>query len=334
MRSYLIRLVLAVRRASVPFLKGLLVLIVILSGIVGWMYWSYEDISKEARAEELAFWDTVDAMTLEDRAALLSYSIRTGTLPHVLPWWEHDRHMCSAVVVKYIVLFTGIKLVHSSAWEVREKKACSNCVSNARKLTTLWDGTEFYGADGSIELETRNELVQQVESVATDPDKVYIIGILWAGTSYWDDMQADQADINSHVALLMHGHVIHFFADNGEHPLRLETFEEMFSNQEFSPVWIAEVHKKTRARAPDWVLTKQDLRLPRVEHEIAFEQNVWPWPSLQRWLVFPSRPWFAGGRKNEIFQRADALVEKSLLFRLRNGYDIYPTTFQPTEVQP
>jgi hypothetical protein len=329
MRRFLMRLSLATRQVSLPLMKVLCVMALILTGIMGWMYGTYERIAKEAEAEELAFWEIADAMTLEERSALLSHSLRTGTLPHVLPWWEHDRHMCSAVVVKYLALFTGIKLVHSSAWEVRKKKACPNCVSNARKLTTVWDGTESFGHKGDLLPETRDELIRQVGRVTADPDKVYLIGVLWDQTGYWDQIQADQADINSHLVMLVRGYVIHFFDTKDESPLRLESPEEMFANKKFAPVWVAEVHEKTRAQRPDWVLRKDDFRLPRVDYEVTFEQNVKPWSSLRRWLIFPSRPWFAKGWLQEVFQRADTLVEKSLLFRMRNGYDMYPTAFHP-----
>ena len=102
---------------------------------------------------------------------------------------------------------------------------------------------------------------------------------------------------------------------------------------DLKPVWIAEVHEKTRTRGGRGALVKEDLRLPTTARELAFEQRVWPWESLQRFLVFPSRPWYAPDRWHGLFQRADTLVEKSVLHRYRNGYDPYPTAFVEVEVE-
>jgi hypothetical protein len=286
-------------------------------------------MAEMARSEEVAFWHMSNQLSLEDRSALVNYSVRTSNLPHVLPWWEYDRHMCSAVVVKYIALFANIKFVHSSAWTLRTRRVCPTCVSNSRKLTTIWDATERFASDGSLTSETRNELTQEVLTLKYDPDRIYVLGLLWSNTSYWDEITADKADINSHVALFVRGRVIHFIdMGDGRDPLRMETMGELFAQGDLKPVWIAEVHEKTPRLAQNSI---PDFRLPKTTRELAFEQNVWPWESLQKYLVFPSRPWYAPDRWHGFFQRADTLVEKSLLFRWRNGYDPYPTRFYEAE---
>ncbi|NQV90469.1 hypothetical protein HQ487_03630, partial [Candidatus Uhrbacteria bacterium] len=140
-------------------------------------------------------------------------------------------------------------------------------------------------------------------------------------------------DINSHVALFIRGRIIQFIDMNdGIDPLRFETFDELFKQGDLKPVWIAEVHEKTQAtQKSGWKLAKSDFRLPETTRELTYTQNVWQWESLRRFLIFPSRPWYAPSKWHGYFQQADTLVEKSLLYRWRNGYDPYPTTF--TEVE-
>lgn len=333
MRHVVLCLARACGRARIPLMiLGALVLLG-LGASLWWMHATYPELAAQARAEEVAFWHRVNSLPLEDRSALLNHSVRTGQLPRVLPWWEHDRHMCSAVVVKYIVLFTGIKLVHTSAWTLREKRACATCVSNARKLTPVWDATDRFAPDGGLAPEVLKSLVHEVQDFPYDPDKVYVMGLLWRDTIYWDKITADNADINSHLALIMRGRVIHFIdMGDGVDPLRFETLQEVFARGDLNPVWIAEIHEKTRTHGGRGALTKEDFRLPATTRELAFEQRVWPWTSLRRFLVFPSRPWYAPDRWHSFFQRADTLVEKSLLHRYRNGYDPYPTSFVEVEV--
>jgi hypothetical protein len=232
--------------------------------------------------------------------------------------------MCSAVVVKYIALFTNIKFVHASAWTLRTKRACPTCVNNSRKLSTIWDATERFAPDGSLTPDLLETLTQEVKALEFDPNKVYVMGILWGNTGYWERITADQADINSHVALFVRGRVIHFIdMGDGLDPLRMETLEQVFEDKRLKPVWVAEVHEKT----PRGKSTAPEFRLPVTTRELAFEQRVWPWESLQKFLIFPSRPWYAPDRWHGFFQRADTLVEKSLLYRWRNGYDPYPRRF-------
>lgn len=331
MRHILNTLARALRRARVPFLTLFVTSAVAVCAIAWWMNSTYPQMAAQARREEVAFWHMSNALTPEDRSALVNHIVRTGNLPHVLPWWEYDRHMCSAVVVKYVAMCTNIKFVHSSAWTLRTKRACATCVVNSRKLTTVWDATERFAPDGSLTPEVRDGLVAEVMALEYDPGKVYLMGLLWANTSYWEEITEDSADINSHVALFVRGRVIHFIdMGDGLDPLRMETMEELFARGDLKPVWIAEVHEKTPRRARD---STPDFRLPETTRELAFEQNVWPWESLQKYLVFPSRPWYAPDRWHGFFQRADTLVEKSLLYRWRNGYDPYPTRFVEVDVE-
>lgn len=333
MRILFMLLVRAVRRTRVPVLITSAVAIVTLLGVFWWMHNTYPKIAESARREEVAFWQMANELSIEDRAALLNYSLKTNELPRLLPWWEYDRHMCSAVVVKNIALYTNIKLVHASAWKLRAARACSTCVSNERKLTTIWDATEQFASDGSLTKVQLDDLTQEAKRLEFDPDKVYVMGLLWADTIYWEKITADKADINSHVALFIHGRVIHFIdMGDGVDPLRFEMLDELFAGGDLKPVWIAEVHEKTQAtKKSRWRLVKTDFRLPKTQRELVFEQRVWPWESLRRFLVFPSKPWYAPDKWHALFQKADTLVEKSLLYRWRNGYDPYPTSFRETK---
>ena len=333
MKNLFMRLALAVRRARFPFLIATAITTMILSGILWWMYNTYPKLAEDARREEVAFWQMADKLSQEDRAALLNHSVKTGELPRVLPWWEYDRHMCSAVAVKYIALYTGVKLVHASAWKLRTTRACPNCVGNERKLTTIWDATEQFAPDGSLTPDTLDELTQEVKGLEYDPDKVYVMGLLWSDTSYWEKITADKADINSHAAVFLRGRVIQFIDMNdGVVPLKFGTLDELFAGGDLKPVWIAEVHEKTRAtKKSGWKFVKDDFRLPVTERELTFGQRVWAWESLRRFLIFPSKPWYTPNTWHGYFQQADTLVEKSLLYRWRNGYDPYPTNF--TEVE-
>ncbi len=335
MRQSFLRLARALHRARVPLLVAFAVIVLATGASGWWMHSTYPRLAAQARFEEVAFWRLAGTLSLEDRAALLNHSLRTKELPRVLPWWEHDRHMCSAVVVKYIALFTGIRLVHGSAWSLRTKRACAPCVSNGRKLTTVWDATEQFALDGSLTDDQLEALVGEVKTLPYDSDKLYVMGLLWRETMYWEQITADHADINSHVALIARGHAIHFIdMGDGVDPLRLETLEQVFARGDLLPVWVAEVHEKTRWDRRTGELAKEDFRLPVTTRELAFEQRVWPWKSLRRRLVFPSRPWYAPDRWHSFFQRADTLVEKSWLHRRRNGYDPYPTKFVEVEVEP
>lgn len=292
------------------------------------LYLNYPKVKAETRTEELVFWKSVDALSAEDHSALLNHIERTGRLPRFLPWWEMDNAMCSATVVKYIVLATGIKLVHASAWTVRTERAkliatgedCTTCVSNADKLTTVWDETARYNADGHLAPGVKVELQDTVRQFNFEPTQVYMIGLLWEDTTYWDEVVAAGKDINSHVALWVRGRVIHFIhREAGVDPLYYETVDELFADGKLQPVWISRVHAKGKRR---------NLRLPKTDRELAFCQNVMPYEMLSHALVFPRRFYLTPPAYTE---RLDALVERSLLHWSRNGYDMYPEFVEKEE---
>lgn len=314
------------------FLRTLFVttsIFLILSIIAGvLLYREYPSIRDQARAEENIFWAQSNKLTQEDRSALVNYIVRTNTLPYVLPWWEQDRDMCSAVAVKYISLFTGVKFFHTSAWQFRTLRPCSNCVANERKLTTIWDATEDFDQDGNLANGKKEELVKQVTSLPFEQDKLYVIGLLWEKTAWWEKIRAAHTDVNSHVVLYTHGKLIHFFHHLDEDPLRIETLADVFGRGDMKPVWVAEVHEKSRATAPDWILTKHAYRFIQTNRELSFKQNTWPWKSLKRFLRFPAEPDFVPDSWHDYTRSADTFIEKSLLMHYRNGYDPYPTSFR------
>lgn len=310
--------------------KILVAMITIISLVfVSWLQFSYPVINEEINKEEETFWKKADSLTPEDRSALLNYIEHTGNVPRVLPWWEYDRHMCTSVVVKYIRLFTGVKLSQTSAWQVRKQRPCKNCVSNDRKQNRVWDATREYDENGKIDTEDRERLINQVKYKVKDTEKFYMIGLLWSETTHMEDIKRDGKDINSHVGLIVRGKVLHFMGkpDNSD-PLIYESLESMFTDGKLSPIWISEIHTKTRAYAPKWQLRpKTGMKLPTTDRWLAFTQNLWPWSDMRNYLVFPSKPFFAPGAWHEYFAMADSVVEKTLFHYNRNGYDVYPTSF-------
>lgn len=303
----------------------------ILGGIASYLlYRDYPSLRDKARAEELEFWKKSDQLTEEDRSALVNHAVRTNKLPHVLPWWEYDRDMCSANVVKYISMFTGVKFFHTSAWEFRTLRPhpCKDCVANSRKLTTLFDVTEEFDVAGNLAAGRKEELVKQVTSLPFEDDKLYVIGMLWEKTAWWKKIRAANRDVNSHVVLYTHGKVIHFFHLGDEDPLRMETLQDVFARGDMKPVWIAEVHEKSRATAPDWILKSTEYRFVKTDRELGFDQNIWPWESLKRFLRFPAEPDFVPESWLDFTRSMDTFIEKTILMRYRNGFDPYPTAFR------
>lgn len=287
----------------------------------------YPDVDRESNMEGLAFWDTVDELTLEDRSALLNYIERTGRLPQILPWWEMDNAMCSLTVVKYAVVFTGIKLAHTSAWKLRSDRAkykgtntpCVECPLNATKLATVWDKTTRYDSDGRLPAGVKESFQNEVRDFPFEHDQVYLMGLLWEDTDYWDEIKAAGKDVNSHVALWARGKVIHFIHRKPSvDPLYRESVDDLFADGKLQPVWIARVHAKGR---------RAGLRLPATDREMAFCQNVMPYTTLYWAVKFPRKFFLVPPRYAE---RLDALVERTVLHRTRNGYDMYPR-FAATE---
>lgn len=286
-------------------------------------YTTYEEVKNAARAEEKVFLKGKHKeLSLEDRSALVNYCVRNDVVPGLLPWWEYDNSMCSATVVKLIVLFTGIELVHAPAWKIRDFAICPDCVNNSRKLTTVWDRSNLFDEAGLLAAEEKNRVIDEVKNFDFDPQQVYVMGMLWEETSYWDQIQEADQDINSHVVLITRGKAFHFihYSDHSD-PLRIESLDELFSRGTLAPVWIARVHRKVRLGTQ---AEANNFRLPKTERELAFCQDKMPYSFLRRTLVFPRR---MSPLPSGILQQADTFYEKSLLYRVRNGYDMYPTGF-------
>ncbi len=285
----------------------------------------YPAMSEQARLDERAFWDEVDTLTLEERSGLYNYSLRTGIAPRLLPPWEYDRDMCSAMVTKMINFVTGVKFVHTSAWEFRTHRINAGTVSNGRKLTTVWDQTAQFDDDGNISPDVHARLVADVLAYPFDPQKVYVLGPLWTETKYWTEIKAAGADINSHLVFISNGMVTHLVhRDDVSDPLHFEPPADVFADGTMKPVWLAEVHERSYARKGRGPLVVDPLRLPIVEGELPFTQNVVPYSVLRRIIAFPSKPWFAPESWWPTFAQADSGVEKTVLYGMRNRYDFYP----------
>ncbi|MDP2631623.1 MAG: hypothetical protein Q8P30_02540 [Candidatus Uhrbacteria bacterium] len=313
-----------IKRVAIMFaiLSGVaLVAGVVITFATGKLIYNYPEVKEDLRSEELAFWATAKRLSLEDRSALLNYSERTGELPRVLPWWEYDNAMCSATVTKYINLFTGVPLVHSSAWTIRTHRLNPGWVSNDRKLTTVWDKTDEFDADGRLEPDVKKKLISEVENYPFEWDQIYVLGLLWENTGYMEKIQEDGQDINSHVALWVRGKVIHFIHRRPYlDPLKYESLEDVFTNGELLPVWIARVHPKKQKGS-----TARAFRLPQTKREMSFTQKVMPYWLLENMLIFPRSAWFTPRALGPILEQGDSLVEKSLFHKWRIGYDMYPT---------
>lgn len=311
----------------VSIMVGVLMALAIMIGVI---IHNHPSTARHVRDEELAFWGQIDTLSLEDRSALINYMERTGEIPRVLPWWEYDNDMCSATVVKYIVLLTGVKLVHAPAWQLREHRACQDCVRNSRKLVTMWDATNRFDKYGTPN--DKAALIADAQRFNFDPDQIYVIGFLWEETGWWDTIKAQGPDINSHVGLVIHGRVLHFIHyDHSGDPLQFESIDEIWDRGKLLPVWIARVQRKSgydkRHR-----LSNAPLRLPRVSYELAFDQEVMPYEVLRHALIFPRRHKLLPKQLEPLLEQADGVLEKALFAYVRNGYDMYPTEFR--RVQP
>lgn len=305
-------------------LGSLFCLVAVMTSLIA--AYRYPTVSEQARQDELDFWNRTKPLTLKDRSALLNYTHRTGIAPRLLPPWEYDRDMCAAVVVKAVSFFTGVKFVLSSAWTFRTHRINDDSVSNDRKLTTVWDATEQFDENGELPPGVRAKLVAEVLTYPFDPQKVYVLGPLWSNTKHWDKIKAAGKDINSHLVFVTRGmayHLIH--RDDAEtDPLHFEPLAEVFADGTMQPVWLAEVHEKSYVRKGEKELSWDPLRLPVVDRELPFTQNVIPYSVLRQVIGFPSKPWFAPSSTWPWFAQADSGFKKTLLHALRDTYDFYP----------
>jgi len=305
----------AFRRLVRLSLKLALIALVAVIALGIWGYLSYPRVRDAALAEEKEFWRQADALSLEDRSALVNFVERTEQLPRVLPWWQYDEDVCSITAVKYLNLFTGIKLVHSAAWKVRTTGL------NGRKLTTVWDESDQYSKDSRLALETEEQLINKVGRFPFETNKVYLMGMRWKGTRWSEVIKAEGLDVNSHLVLVIRGRAIHYHHRDAGDPIHFESVEELLADGTMLPVWIAETHEKSRTHPPSKKLVVSEFQLPQVEQELTFEQRVMAYSTIQKWLVFPGAIRFL---PVNLSKRMDTFVEKSVLQRVRNGYDMYP----------
>lgn len=293
---------------------------------LAYFYKTYDAVRDGAEEADMTFWkQEVLALTPTQRAALLNYVDRTGEVPHVLPWWEYDADRCSATVTKYVVLFSGIELVHAPAWRIREHSVCPTCVKNSRKMITRWEVPQnVYGDDGSLDVSDRDRIVSEVMSLDFDPNRIYMIGLLWSQTRWWETILEDGEDINSHVALVVRGKVLHFIhTDAWSDPLKVETLEELFASGDLGPVWVTEVTQKSRTRpGARNQLVHDPYVLPRTECELPFEQTRLPWLALSTLTELDGLPFST----EEVNSQFDTFLEKSVLHRLAQWgpFDMYP----------
>lgn len=264
--------------------------------------WFASSAAKSAIAEERAFWARNRTLTLEERTELRNYSLRTGRVPHLLPWWEMDTDRCAAVAWKFVNLFSGVELTHGdngAAWMLRHQ--------NQSKLETLWDGTGRF-KDGELG-ERFDQTVEEFRRVLEDErivrsDGLYLAGFRWTNTSVADLIERDRpqgGDINSHVVVITGGMIFHMIhQDPSLDPIRMDHQEDFFYWRTMQPVWLAEIYANGKP-----------FRFSPTRRTRRIEQNVYPWRSLRSVLGLPD------------FKGINA-IERAVLYWVRNGYDQYP----------
>ncbi len=262
--------------------------------------WRFSALTAHAAfAEERVFWAKARTLTLAERTAIRNHMIRTGRVPHLLPWWEMDSDRCSAVAWKLVNLLSGIELTHGkngSAWMLRKW--------NPGKLRTLWDGTGRFDPEGRLggKLEpTLEEFRDRLDRL--DPDKLYLAGFRWLNTASATKIRRDRADINSHVVVISRSVLFHMFSYGvANDPIVADLEERFFDSQEMQPVWLAEVSY------PDG----KPFKFAPVRRELRLDQRVYPWKKLRFVLRVPDK-----------VPGVNAL-ERSVLYWVRDGYDMYP----------
>ncbi len=263
--------------------------------------WRFAAITaNSAIVEERMFWMKARTLSLDDRTAIRNYMVRTGRVPHLLPWWEMDSDRCAATVWKLVNLLTGVELTHGdngAAWMLRKQ--------NSRKLHTLWDGTSRFNADGGLGNNLRPTIAEfRAMLERLEPDGVYVMGFRWTHTAMAGKIRRDKSDLNSHIVVMTKSVMVHMFR-YGElaNPIVADFQERFFDSEEMQPVWLAEVVNGS-GKPFKFTPTRRELRL---------DQNVYPWKELKRVLRIPDN-WVPGSNA----------MERCLLYWFRDGYDMYP----------
>lgn len=276
---------------------------IIVATLIATIWWFASSAAAAAIAEERVFWAENRALTLEQRTEIKNSMVKTGRVPHLLPWWEMDVDRCSAVAWKFVNLLSGVELTHGrngAAWMLRGQ--------NESKLATIWDGTSRF-KDGELG-EQFDATVEEFRRVLENERIVhngglYMAGFRWTNTSVAGLIERDRpkgGDINSHVVVITGGMIFHMIhTDPSLDPIIADHQEGFFYWKTMQPVWLAEVWKGN-----------EPFRFSRTTRTRRLEQRVYPWKSLRWVLAIPD--WFKGVNA----------IERAILYWMRNGYDQYP----------
>lgn len=279
-------------KVAIGLLVGLL--------LIGAEVWHLSAVTvASAKAEERAFWVKARALSLDDRTEIRNHMVRTGRVPHLLPWWEMDADRCSAVAWKFVNLLSGVELTHGdngAAWMLRRQ--------NPTKLHTLWDGTSRFDRDGRLgdKLQpTVTEFRALLENL--NPDGLYVMGFRWTKTEAAGKIRRDHNDLNSHVVVMAKSMMFHMFRyGKNTDPILADFQERFFDSEEMQPVWLTEVTSRDG----------KPFRFSATTRELRLEQNIFPWKKLRLVLRIPD--WVFGVNA----------MERTLLYWFRDGYDMYP----------
>ena len=263
------------------------------------VFWFASITANRALAEERAFWIEASRLSSDERTMIKNDMVRTGRVPHLLPWWEMDQDRCAAVVWKLTNLITGVPLTHGdngAAWNLRKQ--------NSGKLRTVWDVTHRFDSKGRLNDQLEPTIVELRAFLdGLDPKGVYLIGFRYTSTLVGSKIRRDNADINSHVVMMTDLVFFHMFRyGNDEDPVVADFQERFFSyNKGMQPVWVAQV-----------IQNGKPFRFTNSDRKFPMQQRVYPWKSLRWFLMIPD------------WSRGVNAIERALLFWFRNGYDMYP----------
>ncbi len=262
--------------------------------------WRFASVTaNRALIEESRFWAQARNLTLEQRSMIKNDMVRTGRVPHLLPWWEMDQDRCAAVVWKLVNLTTGIPLTHGTngaAWMLRKQ--------NLGKLRTVWDVSNRFDKDGHLDGKLETTVAELRDFLdTTDPRGVYLIGFRYVHTLSGSLIKRDAADLNSHVVMMTGEVFFHMFRyGNSEDPIVADFQERFFSyNKDMQPVWVAQLMQNGKP-----------FRFSLNDRKLVLEQKVYPWKSLRWFLWIPD------------WTRGVNAFERSLLYWFRDGYQMYP----------